>query len=66
MARMRVVPSGPVACMVFYRQDGHELSLSSMGNSFVEFHGSVEVASHGPCYSVEEFLQVVSEFIKEE
>jgi len=66
MAIMRVVPSGPVACMVFYRQDGHELSLSSMGNSFVEFDGNVEVANHGPCYSAEDFLKTVAEFIKEE
>lgn len=64
MARLRVnCDKGTVACMIFYRLDGHELSLSSEGNSLVEWDGGTFVTDHGPVYNVEDYLRIVQEFL---
>ena len=63
---MRVKSFGGVATFVVYRQDGHELSLSSVSNSLVEFDGNKAVIDHGYVYDPAVFAAILNGFIAEE
>ena len=65
MATIKVVASGPVANMVFQREDGHELSLSSMGHgNLIEWNGANVVRDYGDFHTnAEQYLAIVTEFL---
>lgn len=65
MATMRVKPDGDVATFVIQRNDGHELSLSSCGNSLIHWHGGTVIFDYGPFYDVEGLLYIATQFIRE-
>ena len=68
MATIKVVASGPVANMVFQREDGHELSLSSMGHgNLIEWNGADVVRDYGDFHmNAEAYLAIVTEFLAAE
>ena len=68
MARMHVQSDGSVACFIIRREDGHELSLSSMGNgNLIHWNGSEIVKDYGDWHKdAAQYLEIVSEFLSEE
>ena len=65
MARIYVNPDGPVANFIIQREDGHELSLSSMGNgNLVEWKGCHIINDYGDWHKdAAEFLKIAVEFL---
>ena len=65
MAGMRVNAHGLGATFVIYREDGHELSLSSMGHgNLIEWNGANVVRDYGDFHTnAEQYLAIVTEFL---
>jgi len=68
MARIYVNADGPVATLIIRRNDGHELSLSSVGHgSLIEWHGRHLVNDCGDWHvDAAGFLKIAAEFIAAE
>jgi ATP-dependent helicase YprA (DUF1998 family) len=67
-SNLKLAVEGQVATLVFRRhRDGHELSLSSVGKSLVEFapDGS-QVVDHASFHSTESFVSILLEFLDAE
>ena len=69
MANMKVIPRGSVANMVVTRADGHQLSLSSMDCSLIEWTSdkprgeSLVVTDHGWVSDPARYLDILTAFL---
>ncbi len=63
MSNMKVIPHGPIANMVVTRADGHQLSLSSMDCSLIEWAESEIVEDHGWVSDPTRYMEILIEFL---
>lgn len=54
--------NGGPTCLVFKREDGHELSLSSYRKGLIHFDGGDTVKDYGSFVTAEQFLAALLEF----
>lgn len=63
--KIEVKPDGPVACAVVHRDDGHELSLSSMDHSLIEWGPMGMVEDHGWVSDPLIYISILAKFMAE-